>query len=204
MKTTRQHIVDYLQQKRFATAAEIGRALRVTSSNVRHHLSILVEEGAVEAIGQRPPKGRGRPSTLYAQTQQAHQHNLDGLASTLLQLYVADCPEAERESRLERMAASLQGVKSWRGGSLTQQLVQAVNRLNQLGYRARWEARAPAPQVTLGQCPFAPIIQEHPELCAMDSRLISGLIEEPVEQTAKLATDKRGAIYCKFVIGKVS
>jgi len=206
MKTTRQQIVDYLQQKRFATPVEISRALRVTPANIRHHLSILVDEGAVEAIGQRPPKGRGRPSMLYAQTQQAHQHNLDGLASALLEIFVMEHTDQEREARLERIASRIrrgghQVGAGQIGGSLSQRLLMTINRLNQLGYQARWEAHAQAPQVILGQCPFAAIIHKHPELCAMDAKLLAGLTESPVKQTAKLAQDKRGAIHCTFFIG---
>jgi len=45
-----------------------------------------------------------------------------------------------------------------------------IARLNTLHYDAHWEAGASGPRVILGRCPYASVIQKHPELCQMDAR----------------------------------
>jgi predicted ArsR family transcriptional regulator len=67
-------------------------------------------------------------------------------------------------------------------------------------YQARWEAHADAPRLTLGHCPYAAILPEHPELCALDAALLETLLGAPATQVAKLARDGRGGMYCLFVI----
>ena len=202
MTNTRQHILDHLQAKRFATATEISHALQMTSANVRHHLSILLDEGVVEIAGQRPSSGRGRPTQLFTLTQQAQQHNLDGLASALMCEFVdARSPEGG-SSQLLRIAKRLKGEAQKSSPNLTQRLYQAVQRLNELHYQARWEAHAQAPQLILSHCPFAAILPEHPELCKMDAFLIEDLVQVKATQSAKLRQDSRGATYCMFIVGK--
>jgi len=73
--------------------------------------------------------------------------------------------------------------------------------LNELNYEARWEAHADAPQVVLGHCPYAEIIDAHPELCQMDTFLLEILIGERAEQVEKLALNVRGWPYCLFRVG---
>jgi predicted ArsR family transcriptional regulator len=93
--TTRQQILEYIQSKEVACAAEISRALHMTAANARHHLSALKDEGVVTVIGQRPSPGRGRPVDLYRLTLPLVRHNLDGLANVLL-LELLDRADSER------------------------------------------------------------------------------------------------------------
>jgi predicted ArsR family transcriptional regulator len=53
VKTTRQRIIEHLQTKRHASAAELSLALQVTPANIRHHLAVLAGEQVVEVIGHR-------------------------------------------------------------------------------------------------------------------------------------------------------
>jgi predicted ArsR family transcriptional regulator len=203
VKTVRQRILDHLQTKQIVSALEVSRALSMTPANARHHLAILVDEGAVKITGDRPPSGRGRPAYLYSPARQAQQHNLDRLASGLLEEFFKRLPEEEQREALRRIARRFQGEEPGKGaGSLTQRLNQAVKRLNDLHYQARWEAHAQAPRLTLGHCPFAAILPAHPELCQMDADLLEGLLGVPAQQTARLATDSRGATYCRFAMMK--
>jgi predicted ArsR family transcriptional regulator len=202
MSSTRQRIMDHLQVKRFATATDISRALRMTSANVRHHISILLDEGVVEIAGQRPSRGRGRPTQIFTLTQQAQQHNLDGLASALLHEFVEARPLEEGSSHLLQVAKRLKGDPHKTSSNLTQRLYQAVQRLNELHYQSRWEAHAEAPLLILGHCPFAAILPQHPELCQMDAYLIEELTNVKATQCAKLQQDTRGATYCMFIVGK--
>jgi predicted ArsR family transcriptional regulator len=191
--------MDYLGSKQIGTAPGIARALNITAANVRHHLSILLEEGAIEIVGERRAGGRGRPSFLYALSGHTHQHNLDRLSSALLEELLSQNSNEEISLVLKRITKRL--LKDYKiSSALTQRLYQAVQRLNDMHYDARWEARAEAPFVILGFCPYASILHDHPELCELDGLLIEALLTRPVRQVDKLARDERGMTCCRFMI----
>lgn len=202
MKTTRQLIFEHIQTKLIATAPEISRALDVTPANVRHHLSILVAEGAIVVVGERPPQGRGRPTLLYSVTKHASQHNLDQLSSVMLEKLLDEPSNYERQSRLREIGARMAGVDKNKQIKLTQRLYQAIQRLNEMNYQARWEARSTAPQIILGHCPYSAILAEHPELCELDKFILEELLDVRVKLTACLARDPRGFTFCAFSLNQ--
>lgn len=202
MKTSRQRLLEYLQEKKVATAPELSRVFKVSAANTRHHLSILIAEGAVEVIGIRSSNKRGRPTQIYSVTQHVTQHNLDRLASALLNEILADYPLDSRNSRLRQIASRLVGDRSTFQGNLTQRLYKAVTRLNQMAYHARWEARSDAPHIMFTHCPYTSILPEHPELCLLDSFLLEEMLGGSVIQTVKLERTPQGTPQCVFKIKK--
>jgi predicted ArsR family transcriptional regulator len=208
MKTTRQQILDHLRTRRTTTAMEIARVLRMTPANARHHLNSLAGEGVIEAVGQLSPGGKGRPSRLYRLADPAQRHSLDNLTCALLEELVSRLPAEEQEAALERLARRLGGSKTTPAPEqepapvrpLSQRLYAAVHRLNELHYSARWEAHRQAPRLILGRCPYAAIIDRHPELCVMDAHLLEGLAGAPVRQIARLEPDGQGEPQCVFLI----
>jgi predicted ArsR family transcriptional regulator len=118
--------------------------------------------------------------------------------------YLNDRSDDERSLALEQIASHLVPGGDRLPASLTHRLYQAVQRLNELGYQARWEAHSEAPRLLLGHCPYAAILPGHPELCKMDAYLLEGLLGVPVAQTKKRAQDSRGARYCLFIAGKTN
>lgn len=200
MEPTRLQIIAYLRDKQVATAIEISNALGVTSANVRHHLSVLRDEGVVQIIGLRPTSGRGRPTHLFSLTDRVSRNNLDILASALLREFISTLPVSERKKALERLADHLINDPNKPTGSLPQRLYEAVAYLNEHNYQARWEAHAIAPRLILGHCPFAAIIQDHPDLCLLDANLIEKSINAPVKQIDKLNRDAFGMIHCTFMV----
>lgn len=200
MKSTRQLILEHLSNKQAASTKEISRALQLTTANIRHHLAILLAEGAVAIIGEKPSIGRGRPASLYALTSQTSLNNLDRLASVLLKDFAnPERPESQTDS-LQRIALALSGETGNATDNLTRRLYQAVQRLNELNYQARWEARSAAPQIILGHCPYAAILSDHPELCHLDALILETLLRMSVEKVAHLARDERGLTYCMFTL----
>lgn len=198
MKNTRQRLMEYLEIRTVATALELSHALQVTAADIRHHLTALREEGQVEVVGKQRVQGRGRPGKLYSLSQRSLDDNLDLLAEILLNELIKS-NTSSTDAALKRIAQGLIGNPRLQG-HLTQRLYNTISRLNQLNYNARWEARSDAPQVVLGRCPYAKIIQNHPELCQMDKILLNTLLDIPVKQLAKLSKDKRGATSCLFLV----
>lgn len=206
--TSRKSILEYLSNKPQATAIELSRALKMTPANVRHHLRVLVDEGAVELATHIPPHGRGRPALLYALTQKSQDHNLDGLAHALLEATLKDRSDEERSQLIQSIADYLAMSEENKPGSqqasLTHRFYKAIQHLNKMGYQARWEAHSEAPRLLLGHCPYAAILPEHPELCQMDAYLLEELLGVPARQIKKRAQDSRGARYCLFITGKIN
>lgn len=202
MKTSRQRVLEYVQAHYPVTAADLSQALRMTGANARHHLSILQERGLLRSAGQRAASAKGRPSRLYMPSEQTLGHNLDQLASALLELLLTRAGPGELEAFLHSLAGRIaqpgapdQPVSS---ENLTQRLYHTVRRLNELHYQARWEAWRGAPRLILGHCPYAAIIGRHPELCRLDAHLLEKLAGAQVEQTSKLMPDTQGALHCTF------
>ena len=118
----------------------------------------------------------------------------------LLALYLAKTGDARLENRELSSGSEGGRDKSIPQPHLTQRLYEAVSQLNALGYAARWEARVDAPRIILGYCPYASILEDHPQLCLVDEYLLETLLQAPVKQVAKLAHDTRGAPYCMFIV----
>lgn len=199
MASTRQLILEFLENKQIATAPEIARAMNMTSANARHHISILLAEGAIVKTGERRSRERGRPSLLYALSGHTQQHNLDRLCSALLDEFMLDKTRDEVALVLKRIASRLL-IDGDFSPNLTQQLYKAIIKLNEMHYNARWEAHADAPYLILGFCPYARILDDYPELCVLDRHLIEKLLGRPARQIERLAKDERGAVSCKFLI----
>jgi predicted ArsR family transcriptional regulator len=200
MQTTRQRIMDYLEENHRATAAELSRIFAMTTANVRHHLSVLREMDMVEIAGQEDADGRGRPTHIYMPTRTAQEHNLDILASVLLDAYTKGDTPDRQTAHLQNLAKRLSGEIGLPSGAITRRLLAAVYRLNDLHYKARWEAHADAPRIILGRCPYAPIIEKHPELCQVDAYLVEELVGTPAKQMSKLSRTPDGPPHCVFAV----
>src|SRR5918911_4221822 len=66
---TRQQILNLLRRHGQMTAAELSETLGIGAVGVRQHLALLDRDGLVRTSGVR--RGIGRPSHLYALTEQA-------------------------------------------------------------------------------------------------------------------------------------
>jgi predicted ArsR family transcriptional regulator len=202
MVSSRQQIIEYLSTKRAATALELSNILQVTPANVRHHLAILIRDGVVKNAGTRAPQGKGRPTNIYSLTIHTSENNLGLLASTLLSVFVQSLPSKDREPALRNLAKQLCANNDIEPAlmNMTQRLYLAVQRLNEMNYFARWEARRQAPHIILAQCPYAEILEKHPEMCKVDAYLLEELIRAPVVQIEKLTHDSLGLPFCAFLV----
>jgi len=207
VKTSRQKLLDYIRDHRAVTAGELSQALKMSEANARHHLGFLHAQGLVQVVGSRPGRGKGRPSRVFSLSEEVLGHNLDRLVMALLEEIAS--PLAMTDEQLWRQIARrlaqtsdplpASGDEHRKAGTrLPQALYRAVQRLNDMHYQARWEARLNAPRVILGHCPYLAILTEHPEICQLDAKLLEEMLGLPVEQTARLEKDGRGMPYCAF------
>lgn len=199
--TSRHKVIEYLKNREAATALDISRALKTTPANARHHLSSLLEEGVVQITGERTTNEPGRPSQIYALTLSSNRHNLDRLSTALLDLAQDPLDQQHSESIFLRVAQRL-AAPPLSTNNMTQRLNQVVQRLNQMGYNARWEAHAAGPRLILGHCPYAAILTKHPGLCEMDAVMLSELLNRSVVLESRLEPTSTGLPQCNFRIAK--
>ncbi len=197
--TVRHKILAYLAQHPNASASQVGLALGLAPASVRHHLGILKADGRVSLRGERRARSRGRPTKVFGLSERIRGDNLAGLATTLLDAVVT--PSGLIDDRI--LATLVQGLLDqvgWmdEGGSAQGRLSRLVDRLNVLHYEASWEAGAAGPRVLLGHCPYAAIIDKHPELCLMDARMLGAQLGTTARQTAKIDDRLQGQAHCIF------
>jgi len=199
---TRQRIVHILEQRETASARELSRLLKVTPSNIRHHISVLIEQGSVKIVGYKENLSRGRPSAVYSLVQPTLRDNLDTLSRVLLQRLQEDPSPSSQEDVLRWLAQRMADIFPKIVHNPTQRLYSAIQTLNQLNYHAKWEAHADSPRIMFGHCPYAAILDDHPEMCQVDAYLVECLTGDPSKLIAKRALTLDGHRQCVFRISK--
>jgi predicted ArsR family transcriptional regulator len=192
MITARQKVLAHLKKTRVASAREIARALNMSAPNVRHHLSVLCSDGRVDALGTavNNREGRGRPEKMYSLSQAALGDNLAALTNALL-------TEAGSGLNIEALASHILNSGQFINLPISKRLVILVEKLDEMHYQARWEAGAEGPRVIYGRCPYAKVIDGHPELCKMDVAILEKALGRPVSRSQKNETVGHGL--CPFI-----
>jgi predicted ArsR family transcriptional regulator len=191
MKPTRLRILDYLIRHPDSTAGDLARVLRLSHADVRYHLNLLHDEGAVQITG-RQRRGRGRPGRRYRLTADAPQERSDLLVNALLAVITPELAPSDREALLQQVArrlieenpppAEAQPVSQREHGVSGAHVIRAVEHLNRLGYRARWEARHGSPTLILAHSPFSNIEASFPWLKRLDDLLVELILGVPVQR----------------------
>jgi len=138
--------------------------------------------------------------------------HLDLLASLLLDFWREAIGETTADESLQVLAGRLADRMAHQQGlselapsvteNLTRRLYWTIQILDQNHYQARWEARAGAPRILLGHCPYLAILEKNPELCKIDALLIEHLSGASVELVSKLSQDSAGLKFCMFRVIK--
>ena len=200
---TRQNIIQILEQRETATAYDLSRLLKVTPSNIRHHLSILVRQGSIKVVNYRLPDSRGRPSAVYGLVIPTQKDNLDILSHLLLKKILDGSTNNQQEETLRWLVKYLVKETQLQSLNPTKRLYAAIHILNTLNYHACWEAHADTPRIMLAHCPYLAILEDHAEICLLDAYLIEHLTGAPVVQIAKRLPTPDGRNQCIFRFAKL-
>lgn len=189
--STRERILSYLKEHRTASSQDLSRAWGLTRADIRYHLNALLDEGQVELVPRDPSQRvpRGRPTQNYRLSAQSTPNNLPALCHLLLQAWLKSLSDGERESAIRHLAEALTEVIS--GGSAvppsaTRRFNQAIAQLNRTHYHAHWEAHSTGPRILLRNCPYAAVLAEHPELCAVDHAVLEKVFQLPLNHTTRM------------------
>ena len=200
MQSTRQRILDYLKNNQYVTAPQLAAALDKTQANIRYHLDVLQKDGHIELIGFEPQKGAGRPTSIFMLTKEYQEDALDHLASALLEVAIPTHRPNLRTRQLQKIVDKLIQFPPPPQRSITLKISGAVQRLEEMQYKARWEAHQSSPKILFTQCPYAKIIHQHPELCEMDALMISSLTGLECQQELKISRTQNGPDHCQFAL----
>lgn len=204
MTNSRQKILNFIIEQQCTTVEELSKVFRVTPANIRHHLSILTEQGSVKVIGEKSSGIKGRPSLIYSSRQHSDRNNLDRLSDALLCKLTYNSGTEERNRLIENIAILLGAEFKTDFSNPTRRLYSTIHALNRMNYQAHWEAHVINPRIMFGHCPYQTILKEHPELCLMDALLLEQLLDTPVRQTEKQSINLKGLPQCVFLINKRS
>jgi predicted ArsR family transcriptional regulator len=181
---TRRRLYDHVvRQPRPVTRDDAAAALELPRATAAFHLDRLVDEGLLD-IGYERRTGRtgpgaGRPAKLYRRAECSVSVSLPerryDLAGRLLADAMADAdvsgepPRAALERRARQRGRELGAAVS---GEPAEQAVLRV--LEDQGFEPRLEDGV----ITLANCPFHALAQEHTELvCGMNLHLLDGVLE---------------------------
>jgi predicted ArsR family transcriptional regulator len=198
MITRREKILNYIIEQQSATVEELSKVFRVTPANIRHHLSILSTEGSVQIIGQKQAQKRGRPTQIYAATSKSNQNNLNQLAEALFDILLFDSTSEDRNVLFKKIAAQM--VEKYKPDTFnpTRRVYISVRTLNRMHYQAHWEAHISNPRIMFSHCPYRDIVENHPELCQLDTFMLQELLGTAVIHTEKLSINSKGLPECVF------
>jgi predicted ArsR family transcriptional regulator len=198
MITRREKILNYIIEQQSATVEELSKVFRVTPANIRHHLSILSTEGSVQIIGQKQAQKRGRPTQIYAATSESNQNNLNQLAEALFDILLFDSTSEDRNVLFKKIAAQM--VEKYKPDTFnpTRRVYISVRTLNRMHYQAHWEAHISNPRIMFSHCPYRDIVENHPELCQLDTFMLQELLGTAVIHTEKLSINSKGLPECVF------
>jgi predicted ArsR family transcriptional regulator len=165
------------------TAAE---TLGVARSVAAFHLDKLVDAGLLEArferVSGRTGPGAGRPAKLYGRSDQdfelslpPRRYDLAGslLADAVTRAASAGTPVSQAVADVAREAGERIGRNAVRPRGRSARYATLLGLLRRLGFEPRKKGR----QITLLNCPFHNLAQQHHELvCGMNLTFIDGLL----------------------------
>jgi predicted ArsR family transcriptional regulator len=191
---TRQRVFSELLAAGRLTAVELAARLGLTPAAVRRHLEALEEEGLIAAREryQRGPRGRGRPARVFTVTDAGRQslaNAYDDLALEAIRELVGAVGPAGIDRLADRhfspLTASFQHIADTNPGETPSQTL--VEALDSQGYVASVTALPSGEQLCQHHCPVADVAKEYPQLCEIETQLISNLLHSHVQRLATIA-----------------
>ena len=198
MQTTRQQILEHLQRHGRATVKELGQLLRLTSTGIRQHLTVLERDGLVTASEER---GRvGRPTLVYSLTEKAETlfpKGYDELATALLEEIRSEEGSERLYELLHRVAQRL-AESFWervQGKSLSQRVEETALILQEQGCLVDWEQRDSEFFLHEFTCPLSKMAKQDSSVCTLHLELVRLLTGADTRLVRSLLRGERACTY---------
>lgn len=200
--STRERILRLLQRSPNLTTSELASALHVTRHDVRYHLKDLLRQGFLTLMPAKSTASSpspGRPAMAFQLSEKARPDMLASLADALLDMGLSSTASQDFVAELSSRLFPHSAVDN-PPAHFPVHLNQVIETINQYPYQARWEAHKSGPRVVFSNCPYAAIIQDHPELCHVDCRMLEKYTGLSVKQTEKMGFSHTASTTCVFLL----
>jgi predicted ArsR family transcriptional regulator len=202
VQAVRQRIVEIIKSEGPVTVAELADSLQMAQVSVRHHLDILIGEDLVVAAGVRRHEGAGRPSQVYALTNEAAKlfpQRGTILAADMLGELKAVMPNQEVRELLLRLAekTARTAPRLSPDSPIEDQLDAISEFLTEQGYNAHWEIHNGCYELYACNCPYTGVADDHPELCMMDQAMIQHLMPDLIRLESRVLD---GTTRCRYTL----
>ena len=194
--STRGQIVTLLRRSSH-TVDELAHALDLTHTAVRAHLAALERDGLVQQRSER--RGSGKPSSVYDLTEASEYlfpKSYGLYLNQLLDVLDERKPADEVDSLLREVGRRIAAQWTIPPGELRVRLDEAVEVLNELGGLMERETDGETLCIRGYRCPFAAVVQDHPEVCDLSETLLSELVGVPIQEQC----GRTGPEPCRFVV----
>lgn len=196
--STRRHIVNLLRTRGGMSAKALSNELGITSMGVRRHLATLERDGLVQVKMQR--QKMGRPTFVYALTEQAHDlfpKNYHALATQLLEAVRA----TEGEKRVNALFAARmnQLLQQYRprmeGKNLAQRVAELAKIQDEAGYMAIWETTDGGYLLKEQNCAIYRVACRFQEACQFEIELFRRLLDADITRIEHQIKGERTCTY---------
>ncbi len=191
---TRRRVVDLILHEGPQTAKQLAERLELTPAAVRRHLSVLLDNGTLISREERVfgARGRGRPSKVFVLTDTGRsefRQAYDSLAiAALTRLAAAAGPQGVRELAEDRVAGVEERFRAAREADPERPALDVLaEALEEDGYAPSVRPLRAGDQLLQHHCPIAHVAAEFPELCEVETRLFSRLLDRHVQRLATIA-----------------
>ena len=169
---SRRSIVDtLLSADEPLTIEEIAARNDLHVNTARHHLDVLIAADLVTR-DTAPASGRGRPKVLYAPSATAAEP-YDDLEEFLTRAVAASMEDQVALETARRWATSVPQASV--AHDIDEAVASAVESLQSAGFRAHTDEVGDT--ITMSECPYASLIDDHPMICTIHAELVSKLLE---------------------------
>jgi predicted ArsR family transcriptional regulator len=198
VQATRQEILDYLRRRNQATVRELGEHLRLTSTGIRQHLTVLERDGLVESHEER---GRvGRPALIYRLTQVGDAlfpKQYDALANALIEEARGLLGPEALQHLMKNVAARFAApyIGRLEGRPTSERAAEATKIIQERGCLA--ESRADGDDILIEQqsCPFPHVASRNSAVCALEVEFVRRLVGVDARLTTSLLRGDEACTY---------
>jgi predicted ArsR family transcriptional regulator len=167
---------------------ELAAALGLTDNAVRTHLDRLERDGLVRPSGKRP--GMRKPTMTYNLAPEA-EHLFPKAHAAILHHLLDVLKERMTPKKLDEIVRAVghRIAPNYRpavqAGRRTQLGVQIIAVLRELGGFCESEKQDGKIVLRCFDCPLAPVVVGHPEVCRLVETLLSDVLGVPVQQRCR-------------------
>ena len=204
--STRDRVLKTLLNRPRCTINDLAASVGINPISVRHHIDKLQADGLVDS--EEELHGVGRPRRVYFLTEAGVERfptRYMRLTIRLLEQLKGTMPEAMVNQLFSQMADDL--VEDYvsdtdtDGLTMEQRLGLMQELLSKEGFNVEWERHGDQYHIREVNCPYLHISQNHPEVCSVDQKVISAMLDVPAE---KIQCVLNGDAQCTYVVPKLN